>query len=368
MAVDLWIWGALLAGIAVLLALDLLVFHRDAHRVSVREAGVLTSVWIAIALAFAGVLWWWQGGNVAAEYLTGYVVEKSLSLDNVFVFALIFAYFAVPEDLRYRVLFWGVVLAIALRGVFIVAGSTLLANFAWVAYGFGAFLVLTGIRVARHTQLEIHPERNPALRLMRRVVPVTSDFRGTRMIVREGGRRVATPLLLAFVVVATFDLVFAVDSIPAILAITTDTFVVFAANAFALLGLRSLYFLVGGAMNRLPSLNVGLGLVLAFVGVKMLVADWWKVPIWISLPVLLGLLGGTVASSALRARLASGRRRGPDGRSYHGPEQLDRAHRQGVRHRADGELEQEAVVSEELVLEEDLLGHLGRAPDEVRSA
>ena len=302
MSVDPWIWGALGAFIVVLLALDLLVFHRDAHDVSTREAGLLTAVWVAIALAFAGVLWWWQGSTVAAEYLTGYVVEWSLSLDNVFVFALIFAYFAVPPELRYRVLFWGVVLAIALRGVFIVVGATLLESFAWVAYLFGAFLVATGIRVARHATIEIHPERNPALRLLRRLVPVTTDFRGTRMLVRDGGRRVATPLLAAFVVVAAFDLVFAVDSIPAILAITTEPFVVFAANAFALLGLRSLYFLVSGALGRLPSLNVGLGLVLAFVGVKMLVADGWKVPIWVSLPVILGLLGGTVGVAALRQR------------------------------------------------------------------
>jgi tellurite resistance protein TerC len=302
--VDLWIWATLLGGIAVLLALDLLVLHRDAHAVSLREAAVLSALWVTLALAFGGVLWWWQGGTVSAQYLTGYVVEKSLSLDNVFVFALIFSYFAVPAELRYRVLFWGVVLAIALRAVFIVAGVTLLETFAWVAYVFGVFLVVTGIRIARHTAVEIHPERNPALRLLRRVVPITPDYRGTRLVVREGGRRAVTPLLAAFVVVATFDVVFAVDSIPAILAITTDTFVVFAANAFALLGLRSLFFLVAGAMGRLPSLNVGLGLVLAFVGTKMLVADWWKVPVWVSLPVIVGLLGGTVAVSALRGRRA----------------------------------------------------------------
>lgn len=300
MEVDLWVWGALAAAVALMLALDLLVFHRNAHAVSAREAATLSAVWIAIALAFGAVLWWWQGGTVAGEYVTGYVVEKSLSLDNVFVFALVFAYFAVPQELRYRVLFWGVVLAIVLRGVFIVAGAALLETFAWVAYVFGAFLVATGIRVARHTSIEIHPERNPVLRLVRRFVAVTDDYRGTRMLVREGGRRVATPLLAAFVVVATFDVVFAVDSIPAILAITDDTFVVFAANAFALLGLRSLFFLVGEAMGRLPTLNVGLGLVLAFVGVKMLVADWWKVPVWISLPTILALLGAPVALSALR--------------------------------------------------------------------
>jgi tellurite resistance protein TerC len=296
------VWAAFGAFVVLLLALDLFVLHRDAHEIETREAAVLTAIWVSISLAFGGLLWWWQGGTVAAQYLTGYVVEWSLSLDNVFVFALIFSYFAVPKELRYRVLFWGVVLAIALRGVFIVVGASLLETFAWVAYLFGLFLVVTGIKVARHTSIEIHPERNPALRLLRRLVPVTQDYRGTRLLVRENGRRAATPLFAAFVLVASFDLVFAVDSIPAILAITTEPFIVFAANAFALLGLRSLFFLVSGAMQRLPSLNVGLGLVLAFVGVKMLVAEWWKVPIWVSLPVILGLLGGTALVSFLRGR------------------------------------------------------------------
>jgi tellurite resistance protein TerC len=300
--VDLWVWAAFGAFVVVLLALDLFVLHRDAHEIETREAAVLTAVWVSISLAFGGLLWWWQGGTVAAQYLTGYVVEWSLSLDNVFVFALIFSYFAVPKELRYRVLFWGVVLAIVLRGVFIVVGASLLETFAWVAYLFGLFLVVTGIKVARHTSIEIHPERNPALRLLRRIMPVTEDYRGTRLVVRENGRRAATPLFAAFVLVASFDLVFAVDSIPAILAITTEPFIVFAANAFALLGLRSLFFLVSGAMQRLPSLNVGLGLVLAFVGVKMLVAEWWKIPIWVSLPVILGLLGGSALFSYLRAR------------------------------------------------------------------
>lgn len=302
MDVDLWIWAAFGAFVALLLALDLFVLHRDAHEVETREAAMLTAIWVSLSLGFGALLWWWQGGTVAAQYMTGYVVEWSLSLDNVFVFALIFSYFAVPKELRYRVLFWGVVLAIVLRGIFIVAGATLLENFAWIAYLFGLFLVVTGIKVARHTSIEIHPERNPALRLLRRVMPVTADYRGTRLVVRENGRRSATPLFAAFVLVASFDLVFAVDSIPAILAITTDPFIVFAANAFALLGLRSLFFLVSGAMQRLPSLNVGLGLVLAFVGVKMLVAEWWKVPIWVSLPVILGLLGGSALVSYLRGR------------------------------------------------------------------
>jgi len=303
--IPLWAWVALAAAIVVLLAVDLLLVHRDAHAIAVREAAVLTAVWATLAVGFGALLWWWQGGETAAQYLAGYVVEWSLSLDNVFVFALIFSYFAVPEELRYRVLFWGIVLAIVLRGVFIVVGASLLESFAWIAYVFGAFLVATGIKVARHAERKIDPERNPVLRLLRRALPVTTTFEGTRFLTRVGGRRAATPLAAAFLLVAVFDLVFAVDSIPAILAITTEPFVVFAANAFALLGLRSLFFLVTGSMARLRFLNAGLGAILVLVGTKMLIADWWKMPVWISLPAILSILALTVLASAL-----AGRRRG----------------------------------------------------------
>ncbi|MEZ5098853.1 MAG: TerC family protein [Thermoleophilia bacterium] len=306
MAVDPWVWLALVAFIGALLALDLLVFHRDAHEVTLREAAVFSALWVAVAVGFGGVLWAWQGGTAAGEYFAGYVVEKSLSVDNVFVFALVFSYFAVPAVLQYRVLFWGVVLAIVLRGAFIALGAALLASVGWIVYVFGAFLVLTGVRIARHAHQEIHPERNPVLRLLRRVVPLTDDYRGSRFLVREGGRRLATPLLAAFVMVATFDLVFAVDSIPAIFAITRDTFIVFAANAFALLGLRALFFLLAGTMRRIPSLNVGLGLILVFVGGKMIASDHYKVPIYVSLPVILGVLGAVALVAWLRGRRAPG--------------------------------------------------------------
>ena len=302
MTIPLWAWGALAAAIVVLLLVDLLVVHRHAHAVAVREAATLTAIWAGLALGFGALLWWWQGGETAAQYLAGYVVEWSLSLDNVFVFALIFSYFAVPEELRYRVLFWGIVLAIVLRGVFIVVGASLLEAFAWIAYVFGAFLVATGIKVARHAERTIEPDRNPVLRLFRRAVPVTSEFEGTRLLTRDGGRRAATPLAAAFLLVAVFDVVFAVDSIPAILAITTEPFVVFAANAFALLGLRSLFFLVTGSMARVRFLNAGLGAILVLVGAKMLLADWWKMPVWISLPAILSILGLTVVASALADR------------------------------------------------------------------
>ena len=307
MQIPLWAWLALAGAITVLLVVDLLLIHRNAHAIAVREAALLTAVWAGLAVAFGGLLWWWQGGETAAQYLAGYVVEWSLSLDNVFVFALIFSYFAVPEELRYRVLFWGIVLAIVLRGIFIVVGASLLETFAWVAYVFGTLLVATGVKVARHTDRKIDPERNPVLRLFRRVMPVTAEYQGTRLFTRVGARRAATPLAAAFLLVATFDLVFAVDSIPAILALTTEPFVVFAANAFALLGLRSLFFLVTGSMARVRYLNAGLGAILVFVGGKMLVSDWWKVPVWVSLPVIVGILLVTVLASALADR----RPRGP---------------------------------------------------------
>ncbi len=304
MSIPLWAWAALAAAIVALLLVDLLLLHRDAHAIGMREAAIMTGVWASLALAFGGLLWWWQGGETAALYVSGYLVEWSLSLDNVFVFALIFSYFAVPEELRYRVLFWGIVLAIVLRGIFIVIGATLLETFAWVAYLFGAFLVLTGLKVMRHTERTIQPERNPVLRLLRRFFPLTAEYHGTRFFVRRNAQRYATPLAAAFLLVAVFDLVFAVDSIPAILAITTEPFVVFAANAFALLGLRSLFFLVTGAMGRLRFLNAGLGTILVFVGAKMLIADWWKVPVWVSLPVIVGILALTVLASTLGGRRA----------------------------------------------------------------
>jgi tellurite resistance protein TerC len=306
--IPLWAWLALVAAVAVLLLVDLLVVHRDAHAIGVREAAALTALWAGLAVGFGGVLWWWQGGEAAAQYLAGYVVEWSLSLDNVFVFALIFSYFAVPEELRYRVLFWGIVLAIALRGVFIVIGASLLETFAWIAYVFGAFLVATGVKVARHADRKIEPERNPVLRLLRRVLPVTSEFEGTRLLTRVGGRRAATPLAAALLLVAVFDLVFAVDSIPAILAITTEPFVVFAANAFALLGLRSLFFLVTGSMTRFRFLNVGLGAILVLVGAKLFVSEWWKVPVWVALPSIIAILAVTALASVLAGR---GGRPGP---------------------------------------------------------
>jgi tellurite resistance protein TerC len=228
------------------------------------------------------------------------VIEKSLSIDNLFVFALVFGYFAVPAASQRRVLFWGIVGAIVLRAIFIFAGAALLDAFHYTIYVFGGFLVLTGLRMARHSDVEIHPDRNPALRLLGRVLPLVKRYEGDRFVVRERGRVFATPLFAALVLVATFDLVFAVDSIPAIFAVTRETFLVCAANAFSLLGLASLYFVLAELLGRFHYLNVGLGVVLVFVGAKMAAADLYEVPIWASLLVIVGVLGAAVGASLLR--------------------------------------------------------------------
>ncbi len=300
MDVPLWAWAAVVAVILALLALDLFVFHRDAHEVSMREAAVTSAVWVALGLTFALVVGLTWGPTAAGEYLAGYLIEKSLSVDNIFVFALLLSYFAVPAAYQHRVLFWGVLGALVLRAVFVAAGATLLESFHATIYVFGAFLVLTGVRMARHRGEEVHPERNPVLRAMRRVVPMTSEYRGQRFFVKDGVKRYATPMLAVLVAVETTDIVFAVDSIPAIFAVTDEPFLVFTSNAFAILGLRALYFLLAGMMSRFLYLKLGLAAVLVFVGAKMLLADVFHVPVWASLLVIACLLGVSVAAS-LRA-------------------------------------------------------------------
>jgi tellurite resistance protein TerC len=293
-------WGAFVAFILAMLAIDLFIFHRDAHEVSFREAAIWSGVWVAMGLGFAGFLWIWQGPAVTGEYLAGYLIEKSLSVDNIFVFALIFGYFAVPSRYQHRVLFWGVVGALVFRAVFIAAGAALLENFHWTIYVFGAFLVITGIRMARSSEAHVDPANNPVLRVFRRVVPVTDDYDGQRMVTRRAGRWMATPLLAVLVIVETTDVVFAVDSIPAIFAVTDETFLVFTSNAFAILGLRALYFLLAGMIGRFRYLRFGLAAVLAFVGAKMLLADVWKPPIWVSLGIIVLTIGMSVLISWLR--------------------------------------------------------------------
>jgi tellurite resistance protein TerC len=289
-------WPALGVLVAVLLVVDLLVFARH-HAPSLRESALWSVGWLVIALAFGAVWWLWQGGESGSEYFAGYLLERSLSLDNVFVFAVILGYFAVPRDVQPSVLSWGIVLALLLRLAFILAGAALLDAFHATFYVFGALLLYTGYRLARQADAEVQPEHNPVLRLVRRVIPLSEDYDGERLITRRAGRWLATPLFAVFVVVATTDVIFAVDSIPAIFAVTREPFIVFAANAFAMLGLRALYFLLVGMRERFVYLSHGLAAILGFIGVKMLLVDVWHVPIWLSLTVIAGILAVAAAWS-----------------------------------------------------------------------
>jgi tellurite resistance protein TerC len=299
LAVDIWIWPAFIALIFAFLALDLLVFQRDAHEITLKEAFVWSVIWTVLGVAFAGVILAWRGADAAGEYLAGYVIERSLSVDNIFVFALIFSYFAVPAAYQYRVLMWGIVGAVVFRIIFIAVGASLLETFHWMIYVFGGFLVFTGIRMALSKEMQIDPEQNAALRYLRRLVPITTDYRGTRFLVREAGVLMATPLLAVLVVIETTDILFAVDSIPAIFAVTDDAFIVFSSNAFAILGMRVLYFMLAGAMHRFVYLKSGLAVVLVFVGVKMLTEEIYHMSIWLSLGVIGAVLAISIGASLI---------------------------------------------------------------------
>ena len=305
MDVSVAMWAVLAVIVAALLALDLIGFARD-HAPPMRESAAWSVGWILLALAFGAGLWAWQGSGAAGQYYAGYLLERSLSLDNVFVFAVILGYFAVPARVQPKVLTWGIVLALLLRLAFILLGAAMLGAFHVTFYAFGALLLFTAWKLARHDAGEIEPEHNPTLRLLRRRVPMTAGYRGDRLVVREAGRLVATPLVAVFVVIATTDLVFAIDSIPAIFAVTQEPFLVFAANAFAMLGLRAMYFLLVGMMARFAFLSRGLALILAFIGVKMLLIDVWHVPIWLSMAVIAGTLGATALLSLRAAPRAPG--------------------------------------------------------------
>jgi tellurite resistance protein TerC len=286
-------WAILGVLVVALLAVDLLLFGRGRREVTLRESVIWSVVWVVLGVGFGFVIWAWQGGDAGSEYLAGYLLERSLSLDNIFVFAIIFSYFAVPVAVQPRVLGWGIGLALVLRLIFILLGAALLDAFHATFYAFGALLLYTAWKLARHDDTDIEPEHNPALRFLRRRVPMTASYHGHHLTVREAGRRIATPLAAVLVVVATTDIVFAVDSIPAIFAVTTEPFIVFAANAFAMLGLRALYFVLVGAMDRFAYLSYGLAAILAFIGAKMLLIDVWHPPIWLSLVVIVGVLGAT---------------------------------------------------------------------------
>ena len=295
-----WAWVALIAAITIMLVADLLLVHRTPHEISIKEAAIESAVWISIGLSFTLVMLFWQGPTASGEYLAGYLIEKSLSIDNVFVWAVIFSYFAVPRMYQFRVLFWGIFGALVLRAVFIFAGVALIERFDWILYVFGVFLLFTAWRIARHDETEVHPENNPVLKLVQKVVPSTPELDGQKLFTRRYGRLLATPLFAVLILVETTDVVFAVDSIPAILAVSREEFIVFSSNAFAILGLRALYFLLAGMSGRFRYLNTGLGVILAFVGVKMLIADFYHMPTWLSLLVIAVVLTVTIWAS-LRA-------------------------------------------------------------------
>ncbi len=298
--VPLWAWGAFIALVATLLIADLLLVHRSAHVISFKEAAIESAIWIAIGLSFTLVVLVWHDGQAAGEYLSGYLIEKSLSVDNVFVWAVIFSFFGVPREFQFRVLFWGIFGALVLRAIFIFAGVALIEQFEWVLYVFGAFLLYTAVKIARHDEAEVHPENNLALKLVRKVIPSTNEYDGQKIFTRRNGKRLATPLFAVLVLIETTDVVFAVDSIPAILAVSREQFIVFSSNAFAILGLRALYFCLAGAAGRFRYLNVGLGVILAFVGIKMLIVELYHFPTWASLVVIILVLTVAIVAS-LRA-------------------------------------------------------------------
>ncbi|WBB95931.1 MULTISPECIES: TerC family protein [unclassified Solwaraspora] len=296
MTVSWWVWAALMLAVAAMLAVDLFL-HRDNHVIGFREAAIWSGVWIAAGLLFGVLLWAWQGGEVAGTYYAGYLIEKALSIDNVFVFALVFSYFAVPAAYQHKVLFWGVIGALVFRLVFIFVGAELLEAFFWTAYLFGAFLIYTGYKMAFRHDEQTPPDRNPVVRLVRRAIPTDPAYHGEKFFTRVDGKRVATLLFVVLIAVEATDLIFAIDSIAAILAISTSTFIVWTANAFAILGLRSLYFCLAGLLRRFVHLHYGLAVLLAFAGVKLILSETpvGKLPI----PVTLGVIVVTIAVSII---------------------------------------------------------------------
>ena len=297
MGADVTLWFSFNLIIILLLLIDLGVQSRKPHVVSPKEAASWSTVWIAVALAFNALVYAWYGDERALEFLTGYLIEKSLSVDNMFIFVMIFSYFNIPAIWQPKVLKWGIVGALAMRAALIFVGAAALEAFHWIIYLFGAALIVTGVRMITQKETHVEPEKNLAVRLFKRIMPVTEELRNEKFFVKENWITYATPLLIALVVVETTDLIFAIDSIPAIFAVTTDTFIVYTSNVFAILGLRALYFLLSGALRRFTYLKVGLAIILLFVGAKMLVSDLYQVPIALSLGVVLGTLAISIIAS-----------------------------------------------------------------------
>ena len=294
------LWVVFSISILIMLALDLGVFHRRDEVIGMREAVGWSVVWTVLALVFNAGIYAWQGSESALAFLTGYLIERFLSLDNIFVFLLIFSYFDVSPRYQHKVLFWGIVGALIMRAIFIVAGVALIRNFHWVVYLFGVLLVGVGLKMALVPEKAVHPERNPLLKLARRLIPITDSYGDSNFFVKISGRYVATPLFIVLLVIEATDLVFAIDSIPAILAVTTDPFIVWTSNVFAILGMRALYFAAERLMKMFHYLNYGLAAVLVFVGIKMLLSDWLPIPVGIALAVVVVVMGISVAASVLR--------------------------------------------------------------------
>jgi tellurite resistance protein TerC len=298
-ATNIWFWVIFNVFVLGMLALDLGVFHRKDHAVSMKEATIWTIVWISLALCFNALIYFYAGPEPALQFLTGYLIEKSLSVDNIFVFVMLFAYFSVPAVYQHRVLFWGILGALIMRGILIGVGAFLISQFHWVIYIFGAFLIFTGIRMALQKDENVEVEANAVVKLLRRFMPVTQKYHGHSFFVRDAGKLFATPLLVVLLVVETTDLIFALDSIPAIFAVTTDPFLVYTSNVFAILGLRSLYFLLAEVITKFRFLKLGLSAILVFVGIKMLIAEFYHMPIMLSLGVIASILAISIVASLL---------------------------------------------------------------------
>jgi len=284
--------------VVIMLALDLGVLNRRPHEIAFREAVTWSLVWVGLAAAFAGFVYFWHGRPAALEFVGGYLVEQSLSIDNLFVFVVIFRYFKVPAPLQHRVLYWGIIGALIMRGIFIVAGVGLIRRFDWLIYIFGAFLVFNGVQLMRQTEMEVHPDQNPIVRLLRRLMPVSSEYEGGKFLVRRE-RLYATPMLVVLLVIETTDVLFAVDSVPAVLAISLDPFIVYTSNVFAILGLRSMYFVLAGMMQTFRYLHYGLAVILMFIGTKMLISHFYKIPTEVALGVVAALLAASVGASLM---------------------------------------------------------------------
>ncbi len=299
METNAWYWIGFNAFVLIMLALDLGVFHKKTHEVKVKEALIWTAVWIALAMVFNAGIFHFFGKEKGVEFLTGYVIEKSLSVDNIFVFIMVFSYFQIPTKYQHKVLFWGVLGALVMRAIFIFAGVALISKFHWIIYIFGGFLVFTGFKMLLQEDKPIEPEKNPLIKLVRKILPVSNELHGDKFIIKQGAKTIATPLLLVLVLIEFTDLIFAVDSIPAILAISKDPFIVYTSNVFAIMGLRSLYFALSGITQYFVYLKYGLAAILIFVGTKMSIVDFYKVPVLLSLLIIVTILAISVIASLM---------------------------------------------------------------------